>query len=42
MNLGYYKSAIAYLEEYLRLRPGDASAKEVIDWCHEQLSSEEK
>jgi hypothetical protein len=39
MNLRDYRAAIAHLEEYLRFRPGDAHAKEVIDWCHEQLNS---
>jgi hypothetical protein len=39
MNLGDYRAAIAHLEEYLRFRPRDAYAKEVIDWCHEQLNS---
>jgi tetratricopeptide (TPR) repeat protein len=39
MNLGDYRAAIAHLEEYLRFRPKDAYAKEIIGWCHEQLNS---
>jgi tetratricopeptide (TPR) repeat protein len=39
MNLEVYRAAIAHFEEYLRFRPADAHAKEVIDWCQEQLDS---
>jgi hypothetical protein len=39
MNLEDYRAAIAHFEEYLRFRPADAHAKEVIDWCQEQLDS---
>ena len=39
MNVGDYHAAIANLEEDLRLRPADTYAKEVINWCREQLNS---
>ena len=39
MNVGDYRTAIAHLEGYLRFRPGDTYAEEVITWCHQQISS---
>ena len=39
INVEDYNAAIAHLEQYLRFRPADAYAKEVIQWCHEQLKS---